>query len=568
MEKNIMLAFVSPVLPHSLSKPINYPDVQGAPYQAIQTNESAIVYVERMLGKNNSLSKIFLIASDSVQRDKVSPENEFGDVTHLEFLQRRLTKEFPQLADKFFAQDYSEEGTGSDKLEKNILQTAGIAEVVMKFANQHSTDKITVHADITGGFRHTSMFMLSIIQLLKYRGIKIGEVLYSDPTSRVVYRVTEIQRIFSLITGADEFVKFGSVEALNEYFGTEPPPAVKDLLEAMNRFSESIKICRTSAIEYELKNLGQHIKTFREHPDRDLKSELFAKIIDTIEQEYGKLISKAATRLEIIRWCMRKGFWQQAMTLCTEWLPEEIVKRKICMPCDRLIIESCTTKGRSMHKSWQQYFIIDYKMAEKGTDTRILCKDLREALNAGDSERLPELKKFVEEYAIAEIDFKSCADKKISVNTFKSKYPTLALALQMIFDERKTNPNYQRNFYSFLQTVKYAKIPAIVATFPNEQLLQVFNIEHEQATIKNSPPADKSENLLDNREREYRELFRQNRISLKPDAKTALKILRSYNEIRHERNQINHANEYSTTPIPELRQLIDACLAALERYKS
>ena len=59
MVKNIMLAFVSPVSEFPLRKPINYPDIQGRPYTAIQTNESAIVYVSRML-EPQSLEKIFL----------------------------------------------------------------------------------------------------------------------------------------------------------------------------------------------------------------------------------------------------------------------------------------------------------------------------------------------------------------------------------------------------------------------------------------------------------------------------------------------------------------------------
>ena len=564
MTNNIMLAFVSPVNVLLLNNPINYPDIQGRPYSAIQTNESAIVCVQRMLGAE-LLSKIFLITSDSVKSDKIQVENEFGDVTHLEFLQRRVVKEFPQLAESFSVQNYSEEGTGSNKLEKNILQIARIADAVTDFAKKCAASKVVVHADMTGGFRHASMLMLSIIQLLRYRGVETGEVLYSDPASREVYRMTEIQRMFTLITGADEFVKFGSVEALNEYFGTEPPPAVKDLLEAMNRFAEAIKICRTNAIEGELKNLGEHIKNFREHPDRDLKSELFAKIIDTIEQEYGKLIDEAATRPEIIRWCMRKGFWQQAMTLCTEWLPEEIIKRRVCTPRDITVIESCTSKGRSSHKSWQQYFIIDYKIAEQSTNTRSFFEDMRDALNAGNLTRLPELKKFAEEFSIAETDFRLCANKKFLVNAFKSKYPTLAGAVQMIFDERRANSTYRRNFYSFMQTLDYEKIPRLIANFPTEKLLQIFDIDREQTVKKTLPHAEKIDTLLDNREREYRELFRQQHISLKPDVDTALKILRGYHEIRHERNQINHANEHSTTKISELRRLIDECLTALEK---
>ena len=567
MTTNIMLAFVSPVSAFSLNKPIEYPDIQGRPYTAIQTNESAIVYVARVLGAD-SLAQIFLIASDSVKSGKVQPENEFGDVTHLEFLRRRVAKECPQLAERFSIQDYSEEGMGSTKLERNILQIARIADAVTDFAKSCAASEVVVHADMTGGFRHTSMLMLSIIQLLRYRGVKTGEVLYSEPTSREVYRMTEIQRMFTLITGADEFVKFGSVEALNDYFGVEPPPAVKDLLEAMNRFAEAIKICRTSAIEGELENLSRNIKAFREHPDRDLKSELFAKIIDTIEHEYGKLIGVTATRLEIIRWCMRKGFWQQAMTLCTEWLPEEIVRRRVCMPRDATVIESCTSKGRSMHRSWQQCFIIDYKIAEQSSNKRNPCGDLRDALNSGDAARLPELKNFVKEYSTAEIDFGFCAGNKMAAKTFKGRYPTLAAALQALFDERKANPTYRRNFYGFLRTLNYARIPELLAKLPDERLMQAFAIAREPTVKKITPPAEKAENFLDNREREYRELFRQRIISFSPDVDTALKILRGYHEIRHERNQINHANESSTTKISDLRRLIDDCLVALERVNA
>lgn len=319
--------------------------------------------MERKLeAAGDSLSKIFLIASDYVKSQLVPAENEFGNVTHLESLKRRVTKEFPHLSERFSIEDYSEEGEDPTKLERNILQIARIADAMTQFAKGA---ELTVHADMTGGFRHTSMLMLSIIQLLKYRGVKIGEILYSEPTSRVVYRVMEIQRMFTLITGADEFVKFGSVEALNEYFGEKPPPAVKTLLEAMNRFSEAIKICRTSAIETELKNLGEHIKTFREEPDKDLKSELFAKIIDTIEREYGQLIGGAESRAEIIRWCMRKGFWQQAMTLCTEWFPEELVERKICVPKDESVIKRAEQEGHSFGRNWQQQFIIAYQDRDK-----------------------------------------------------------------------------------------------------------------------------------------------------------------------------------------------------------
>ena len=574
MEKNIMLAFVSPVSMSSLNKPINYPDIHGRAYEAIQTNESAIIYVERMLGEN-SLSKIFLIVSDSVKRGKVPPDNEFGDVTHLEFLRRRIAKEFPKLAEKFSSQDYSEEGSGSTKLEKNILQIAKIADAVTNFAQENFGDSITVHADITGGFRHTSILMMSVIQLLKYRGIKIGEILYSDPTTGTVYRVTEIQRMFSLITGADEFVKFGSVTALQDYFGENPPPAVKDLLGAMNRFSEAIKICRTSAIEDELKNLGQHIQTFRENPDKDLKSELFAKIIDTIEFEYGKLIRSTSGRLDIIRWCMEKGFWQQAMTLCTEWLPEEIIARKIYMPRDSKIIKSAELEGVNFGRNWQQQLIIAYKGAEKSSDDNDdeFCKSLRDVLENFPTKKIRsdkvfgEFNNFSKEYGAGEIPFALFKRGRLREKDFQKKFPLLAAALKMIHDERKKNLDYRKNFNQFLQTVDYEKIPRIIANSPAEKIFKLFKIDRTKIPKNGIELLDKAEIKWENREKIYREMFDKKIIRSEFDNDTVLNFLRGYYNIRNERNQINHANANASKNISDLKSMIESFLDELEKIK-
>ena len=186
-------------------------------------------------------------------------ENEFGKVTHLDFLKKRLIKESPQLEDKFFEIDYSDDAG----LEKNILQVAEIADVIQNYAKKFPEEKLTVHADMTGGYRFASMLMLSILQLLKYRGIKIGEILYSDPDNKKIYRLNEIQNIFTLITGADEFIKFGSVDALIEYFENAPNSSTDKLIAAMKKFSDTIKICRTNTLEEDLKNLVEQIKIFR-----------------------------------------------------------------------------------------------------------------------------------------------------------------------------------------------------------------------------------------------------------------------------------------------------------------
>ena len=139
--KHVMLAFVSPVNARYLREPITYPNVMGEPYTSIQTNESALVYIERMLGRDQ-LSRIFLIASDKVRNELVPQPNEFGELNHLDFLQRRVIKECPELDGKFSVLDYSDAVDESAKLDKNILQIADIADAIEVSGRRDGRDHI------------------------------------------------------------------------------------------------------------------------------------------------------------------------------------------------------------------------------------------------------------------------------------------------------------------------------------------------------------------------------------------------------------------------------------------
>lgn len=565
-----MLAFVSVVSPFRIKNPVDYENIQGAPYTSIQTNESAVVYVARML-KENSLSKIFLITSDKVKNEFIESENEFGKVKHLEFLKRRLIKEFPQLTDRFVELNYSD----NVELEINISQIAEIADAITNYAKNFPDKKIKIHADMTGGFRHISMLMLSVIQLLKYRGFEIGEILYSDPDKKLVYRANEIQKVFTLITGADEFVKFGSVEALKEYFADNPNTATAKLLDAMKRFSETIKICRTADIEKDLKNLGAQIKIFRDTKNKDVKSKLFEKIIETVESEYGILIKGNAARPDIIRWCMKKGFWQQAMTLCTEWLPMEIINRKIFEPTSEFIKKDAENDGVSFGREWQQHFIIAYQQKNKAqVEDELLnnfCKDLRNLLR-----KLPDsdeinlitrthgiLKNLVAEHSKGYDTFSSCLNNRLFLNAFKNKYPLLYTTFQTLHRER----NGKKKFFEFFCTFDYDRFFAAIADLKNESLLEVLKINRIAAlnfVMKKIEVAH--EPKWENRASIYREML-QNGIAKSKfnNPEKVLQLLNGYYEIRRERNQLNHANIAERKEISELEEMIVNYLDEIEK---
>ena len=582
--KEILIAFVSTVSEKFINSPIVYPNLNGKPYSAVQTNEAAIVYLARMFGEN-SLEQIFLIASDKVKNEQI--ETEFGKITHLEFLKRRITKEFPSLAEKFSETDYSDFEESFDGLKKNILQIAQIADAVTNFAKNFPAEKFRVHADMTGGFRHTSMLMLSIIQLLKYRGFETGEVLYSDPTKKIVYRANEIQEVSLLITGADEFVKFGSVNALREYFGENPENSLAKLLDAMDEFSDAIKICRTDAIEGELKNLGQHIKNFRENKSKDVKSELFSKIIDTVENEYGKLLSDNASRLDIIRWCMEKGFWQQAITLCTEWLPEEIVDREIFKPKSKVIEKDAEIRGKSFGRNWKQTFIISYKKTNADIDSNevfaLFLKKFREVLDQLSSgekissvpDEFGELKKLVKSYEKANNLFTLCKSGVMSSNELKKRFPAVYYALKGIYEDEKNNPTYKKSFREFLKKFRYENLFSRLSKINREKLPKIFRVDEQKAVefvLKNYSElaeSNQDEPSGDKGRKNYNDMLDNGVATSKlQDREKILDLLGGYYDLRQARNKINHASEHSEQKISSLKIEIENYLNELEKIPS
>ena len=96
--------------------------------------------------------------------------------------------------------DYDERS----QTEESIRQVLTMADTIRTFMESQSwlPEEVALHADFTGGFRHASMMMLSVMQLLKYRGIRTMSVLYSNRNEQQVENVTDIYRMFNLISGA------------------------------------------------------------------------------------------------------------------------------------------------------------------------------------------------------------------------------------------------------------------------------------------------------------------------------------------------------------------------------
>jgi len=357
--KHIMLLFLSEV--HlddegNFSKS-DYKTLDGKTMmECIQTNESAVRWTaETLKRQQEKLDCLFYFSTNRTKenityKDKNKHIHKYHRTHEAVFLD--LVRPFVEHCVRI---DYDERS----QTEESVRQVLEMADTIRSFMEEQewAPEDAALHADFTGGFRHASMMMLSVMQLLKYRGIRTMSVLYSNRNEQQVENVTDIYRMFNLISGADEFINFGSTREITAYMeGSEQTRETKRLLQTMRDFTNAVRICRTGKITPLAKKLQEALRDFEQAGAVSLQEKIFLRILEVFKSEYGSLLQDDFTNFDIIRWCVEKGYLQQAMTLCSEWIPGEIVSRRIFYPVNDSIITKCT-KQKMNYQTWQQYFL-------------------------------------------------------------------------------------------------------------------------------------------------------------------------------------------------------------------
>lgn len=344
MAKNILLLFLSTI---RVVKDGDKIKIQETPYNNIEgeptrtTNESAVRYLIQKVG---SISRIFIIISNAVNKDiefKTKKEeipyiDENGNTkTHLDYFKERISHFLPD-GEKCEFEDcpYDEQSTGN----QNLKSVAEIAGSIQKYAKECG-EEVTLHVDLTGGMRHINMIILEIIRLLEYSGIKIDKLLYSNydrdhEENNKVEELKNIYDLFQLTAGVEEFVSFGSVKALKKYYDRSASEAelsenLKRLIKAMESFAEEIKLCHYGRFRTSIIELHDSVHDFKPDPD-NLQDLLMARLIGRVRKEYSNLLKfRELDDLRVIRWCIKHGYMQQALTLYTERIPEYIGEHKL-----------------------------------------------------------------------------------------------------------------------------------------------------------------------------------------------------------------------------------------------
>lgn len=322
--------------------------------------------VSRMLlDKEESLDKIIILATD-----KTLIKKEFdlldGDVEDEDETKKIFDNETKEInAVDFYIKRI---GVKKEKVEAipidvdNPTEAIGKAvEIIREFWKASTTEeeKYTpkLWVDTQGGFRNLNLVMNAILSLLKEDEIVpcgIFSVNY-DPENKCneVKNETDTYKIFDFVSGINEFTRYGRVDQLLDYYDNiEHDSHVTGIIGAMKNVIEDIQMCDMREFDTHLENIGYELsKIGDEHYD------LLKIFLNQIKNDYGNLIEKEHSCIDVVEWLYKKKFYQQAITYIESKMPSEWIDKKIIVYSQNDKIASIKARQNKSYESDSNFIL-------------------------------------------------------------------------------------------------------------------------------------------------------------------------------------------------------------------
>lgn len=583
--KHILLLFLSEVRlnrDRSLSvSPYTLPD--GTTVDCVQPSEAALHQTAASLQKQGEPLDCLFYFSTKETQEVIQYTDDDGQekcLTHEALFLERIRS----FAAHCIRIDYNKQSPAEECI-RPVLDMTDTIRFFLKEKGWQPED-VEIHADVTGDFCHASM-MLSVMQLLKYYGIRTTDVLSSHSHEQPIENVTDIYRLFNLISGTDEFLNFGSTREITAYLEeAEQTAETAALLQTMRDFTDAVRICRTGKIARLAGELQTALKNFEQSGAVSLREEIFLRILTFFKREYGILLKEKVTHLDIIRWCVEKGCLQQAVTLCSEWIPGVIVDRHIFYPI-RPGIQTTCNQMRKKYQTWEHYFINTYtpKNVRKKTSLPAEEEDWRKVLfffgqnepTDRISKQYPEatakLKPLLDDLFIGSrllADMKKTGIDLLSIRSICPK--TYAILHSKYLTDSNVLP-LRLSEATYFSRRRLKHICNYLAHAPSEVLQKFIPVDAVppedmegdiSVPIGDVPRLSRTEAVWNIRQKQYVRMMNYGIVQYRPSMKGALEILRDYFKIRTERNNIHHANAEDTLSTREVKDLMLGLLQRLE----
>lgn len=197
----------------------------------------------------------------------------------------------------------------------------GISEATGIILQEYEdNDGVNLWIDTQGGFRDVVMVFTAIISLLREQGIEPKGIysirFHRDSTKEnpcPIIEQTKKYAIFKFVSAMQEFMDFGKATGFKEYYGEE-----SEFVRVVDNIAGAIQMCQPQKFEESLRKFAEYLNSGRYKND-DLYLQNF---VGFMKRDYGVLLEEPDNIIEQIRWCVRKEFYQQAITIYIERMPK------------------------------------------------------------------------------------------------------------------------------------------------------------------------------------------------------------------------------------------------------
>ena len=356
MNKNILLVNLSVVDPKKINEEYTYRYKDEEQYfecKGIQTNEAVTKLLLSQINKKaEKLDCRYLIVSEAVEKEISATFSDGKKRTHKEFYLEQIEQYcvVNNLTDVWNREHIIEfsikDAPDNMALMRSSIQiTEQLYDLKQKLQNEEGD--VHLYIDSNGGLR--DFVLLGTIQLLKLRDFYVHSIwgVYFGPDKKIIVNKTKAYKIFDLISGIDEYTGYGRAKRLNQFFLQSEICHDQGILEVINSLAEHIQLCHPAKIQKELEQLKKlSYKYINSNKVTDENYAFWNFVLKEILKDYGALIldcreprklkdivfkKNCATVLELIQWCIRKDFLQQALTLFESKMHQCLWEKRIRM---------------------------------------------------------------------------------------------------------------------------------------------------------------------------------------------------------------------------------------------
>lgn len=188
-------------------------------------------------------------------------------------------------------------------------------------------DDLEIYMDETGGPRDINYTFALLIRMLEYSNINCKDIVYSNINNKPnkISSILSKHQYVDIVTGIDEFVRYGKIEMLRKQFdnlGISQVGEGKDLLDAMQGYSEQLTLCNVKGFELANSRLKDAINSF---VAKEQKEYILTLLLSNLKKKIALDSDRKQVPL-LLKRCLENDMVQQGITIYNELVPKYIME--------------------------------------------------------------------------------------------------------------------------------------------------------------------------------------------------------------------------------------------------